>query len=46
MNVEASVCSVCGTGVHFNEEGSVTCDGCDKPTDRCQCKPQSTPPMT
>jgi len=46
MDIDASVCSVCGMGVHMNEEGSVTCDGCNEPTDRCKCEPQTTPPMT
>ena len=46
MDVEASVCSVCGMNVHMSDEGSVVCDGCNNPTDRCKCERQATPPMT
>ena len=32
------VCSKCGAGVGRNEEGRVTCSGCNMATENCTCQ--------
>ena len=36
-----AVCEKCGAGVSRNEEGRVTCSGCNMATDNCTCERQS-----
>jgi hypothetical protein len=33
-----AVCSKCGAGVGRNEEGRVTCNGCNMATENCTCE--------
>jgi hypothetical protein len=32
-----AVCSKCGAGVSRNQEGRVTCTGCNMATENCTC---------
>ena len=32
------VCSKCGAGVGRNQEGRVTCSGCNMATENCTCQ--------
>ncbi|MGH9277617.1 MAG: hypothetical protein ACRD12_05860 [Acidimicrobiales bacterium] len=41
LPMDTGVCEKCGSGVHFNEEGRVACDGCDRTTDSCACGDQT-----
>jgi hypothetical protein len=36
-----AVCEKCGRGVGKNEEGRITCVGCNMATDNCTCNRQS-----
>jgi hypothetical protein len=40
MPLNTGVCEQCGMGVHLDVDGRTSCDGCDMPTDRCQCAPR------
>ena len=42
MTVVEGLCEQCGRGTHLNEEGRVSCDGCDMATDLCQCEDKGT----
>jgi len=37
MDLGASVCEKCGTGVHMDEDGAIACDGCNLAIERCEC---------
>ena len=39
MPLNTGVCEKCGMGVHLDEEGRVSCDGCGQTVDRCSCQP-------
>jgi hypothetical protein len=36
-----AVCERCGGEVSTNEEGRITCTGCNLATDSCTCTPQT-----
>jgi hypothetical protein len=38
MPIETGVCEKCGMGVHLDEEGRTTCDGCNRSTATCTCE--------
>ena len=41
VDTSGSVCEKCGANVTTNEEGRVTCTGCNMATDNCTCGEQT-----